>query len=312
MAEAGILEAQARLLCASIRRFGGGYSGAAITVVSPRRSRRPSRATLRELQRLGAEFLPLSLSSPCPQYGPSYRVLAAAHVARRPGPPILVQIDSDTVFLREPDFSLRGVDAAARPVDVKGMCTSGSGDPFDTYWRNLCRLCEVDYDLLPMVQTTVDRQAVRASYNGGLVAARRTSGIFERTADFFIRLAGAQLKPWLGADTRVRSGTGVVDARGGAYWGTSQAALSLAITARAAAVQMLPATYNVPLHYVDVAGFTVRAPVRPAITGCARQARAAAIPCLTGGSTCRPKPSMWLRERLPLQPDRAWWRRLLT
>ena len=217
IAEAGILEAQALMLCESIREFGGRYSSAAITVVSPRGDRRPSRTTVRRLQRLGTEFLPLDLRSRCPEYGPSHKVLSLAYVARRPGPPILVQVDSDTVFLRDPDFSLNGVDAAARPVDVKGMCTSGPGDPFDPYWRSLCRLCEVEYDQLPMVKATVDRQVVRASYNGGLVAARRATGIFERTEEFFNRVVAAELKPW-GTDQRVKSGAGLVGTAGGAYW----------------------------------------------------------------------------------------------
>jgi hypothetical protein len=134
IAEAGVLEVQALLLCRSIRRFGCRYSSAAITVVSPRASRRPSRATLRELNVLGAEYLALDIHSPCPAYGPSFKVLVAAHIARRPGPPIVVQLDSDTLFLGEPNFSLTGVDAAARPVDVKGMCTSGWSSPGTRAW----------------------------------------------------------------------------------------------------------------------------------------------------------------------------------
>jgi hypothetical protein len=49
LAEAGVLEAQAPLLCSSIRRFAGAYSSAAIVVVSPRPDRRPCRTTLRDL-----------------------------------------------------------------------------------------------------------------------------------------------------------------------------------------------------------------------------------------------------------------------
>ena len=38
-------------------------------------------------------------------------------------------MDSDTVLLSEPDLELLEAEVAARPVDVKGMCTSGIGDP---------------------------------------------------------------------------------------------------------------------------------------------------------------------------------------
>src|SRR5690242_18041255 len=83
IAEAGALEAQAVLLCDSIRRFAGAHSRAPITVVSPRSARRPSSSTLAELDRLEAEYLPLEVDSCCPEYGTSYRVHAAAHVERR-------------------------------------------------------------------------------------------------------------------------------------------------------------------------------------------------------------------------------------
>src|ERR1700674_2817111 len=77
----------------------------------------------------------------------------------------------------EPILLLNDGSAAARPVDVKGMCTTGPEDEFDGYWRALCALVGVDYERVPVIQTTVDRLEVRASYNGGLLAARRASGI---------------------------------------------------------------------------------------------------------------------------------------
>src|SRR6202165_524229 len=145
IAESGILESQALLLCASIRQFGGVVSTAPITVVSPRKSRRPSFATPRHLDSLQAEYLALDIDSACPEYGPSFRVHAAAHVARRSGPPIVVQLDSDTVFIGEPVLLVHDGPAAARPVDVKGMCTTGPENEFDGYWRALCALVGVDY-----------------------------------------------------------------------------------------------------------------------------------------------------------------------
>jgi hypothetical protein len=185
IAEAGVLEAQALLLCRSIRQFCGAYARCPITVVSPRAHRRPCAATLRALDGLDVEYLPLDISSSAPEYGTSFRIHTAAHVERRSGPPIVVQLDSDTLFVSEPDFSLGEACAAARPVDVKGMCTCGPQDPFDGYWRQLCTTLSVDYERIPMIRTTVDQTIVRASYNGGLLIARRVSGLFAQTERFF-------------------------------------------------------------------------------------------------------------------------------
>jgi hypothetical protein len=251
IAEAGVLESQALLLCESIRRFAGVYARCPITVISPRGDRRPSASTIRKLDQLQAEYLALEIDSCCPAYGPSYRVHSAAYIERRTGPPIIIQLDSDTLFLSEPDFTVNEHDAAARPVDVKGMCTTGAGDPFDDYWRELCALTGVAYEQLPIVHTTVDRQAVRASYNGGLLAAKRACGIFVRTEDIFRRLVAAGLCSWTADGPTIRTGTGFLRGAATAYWGTSQAAFSLATVAGNHAVRLLPVTHNVPLHLID-------------------------------------------------------------
>lgn len=248
IAERGILEPQAVLLCKSIRQFAGAYAKSAISVVSPRRNARPCRTTVRQLESLDVDYVELHIPSPCPTYGTSFRVLAAAQMEDRGSAPMLIQLDSDTLFVREPDFFLPGAHVGARPVDVKGMCTEGPGDPFDVYWRDLCELCNINYESLPRVITTVDAKTVRANYNGGLIAARRACGIFQQTSEFFLRLVAAGRKPWANSGLLVKAGTGHVDREGSEYWGTSQAALSLAITARHGIVEVLSNLYNVPVH----------------------------------------------------------------
>ncbi|HYL73478.1 MAG TPA: hypothetical protein VEU96_04700 [Bryobacteraceae bacterium] len=300
LAEAGIIEAQTLLLCHSIRQFTGVYSSAAIVAVSPRPGHRPSRATVKELEALGAAYLELDLHSLCPSYGPSFGIYVAAHVARRPGPPVLVLLDSDTLFLGEPDFSLAGVDIALRPVDVKGMCTTGPGDPFDEYWRQLCTLCGVDYRDLPQVMTTVDRQTVLANYNAGLVAVRRDSGIFEKAEEFFTRILAADARPFGGSGMRVTSGTGVVDLDGSEFWGSRQAALSLAITSMKSPVQTLPPAYNVPLHLFESLERPTAAPIHLHYHWLCSGDGCSANPMLDGRMELPDSVVTWLRRHLPL------------
>jgi len=251
IAEAGALAAQALMLCASIRTFGGAFSRSRITVVSPRANRRPSPATIRAIEQLQAEYLALEIDSCCPDYGTSYRIHAAAWIERRAGPAIIIQLDSDTIFVSDPDPSLFDCDAAARPVDVKGMCTTGDGDPFDPYWRKLCALANVEYDQLPVIRTTVDRLAVRASYNGGFLTARRSLGLFGRTEDIFRKLVAERLYSWTADGPLMRTGTGFLRGAATSYWGTSQAAFSLAAVAGNHQVRLLPPTYNFPWHSLN-------------------------------------------------------------
>jgi hypothetical protein len=302
-AEAGILEAQALLLCESIRRFTGRYARSAITVVSPRADRRPSASSLRGFAALDAEFRALDVEVPCPDYGPSYKVIALADAERRPGPDIIVQIDADTLFVAEPDFSVSDHAIAARPVDVKGICTSGPDDPRDGFWRDLCVLCEVDYETIPLIETTVDRASVRASYNGGLVAARREIGFFDRTAELFMRLVAAGLTPrTIASGHREKSATGVVSADGSLFWGTSQAVLPMAARSLERSIGILPPTHNVPLHHWDNL-VAPEYPVHLHYHWLCSGAEAESNPMLDGRMELRADVVAWLRSKVPLDQD---------
>jgi hypothetical protein len=252
VAEAGSLERQALLLAESIRRLPGAAGEAAVTVVSPRPDRRPNPRTLRQLDVLGAQYLPVTIDSPCPYYGTSFKLAALAEVEKRAGPPILVMLDSDTLFLAPPAFDLGAHGVALRPVDGKGMCTAGPDDGFDEYWRRLCAICGVAYDDIPWIETTTDGLRVKASHNGGLVAANRRDGLFTTSYDFLRRSAAADLfpRPDNGRKNAIgRSGAGQTSGLAGRIWGAAQAALSLAIVARGLEARTLPPTYNVPCHY---------------------------------------------------------------
>ncbi len=305
LVEAGALEAQASLLCKSLRCFGGRYAKAPIVAVSPRRSRRPSRDTLRGLAKLDVEYVEAELHSPCPEYGPSYRVSAAALIESLPGPDILVQVDSDTLFLGEPDFALTGVDVAARPVDVRGICAVGDDDACERYWRQACTYCGVDFEQLPWVTTTVDKRRVRANYNGGLIAARRGARVFARTEEFLLRLVRNEHASHPRPASPVNIGSGEISAEGFRYWGTSQITLSLACAAQAARVAMLPTSHNIPLHYFDALAPLDFPPVHVHYHWLGRAEQASANPLLNGRLELPRKQMNWVREHLPIdRPER--------
>ncbi len=130
------------------------------------------------------------------------------------------------------------------------MCTSGPTDSFDTYWRDLCSCCGVDYDEIPWIESFVDRCRIKASYNAGLVVVRGKLGIMQQWEDFFFASIRQRLIPHA-EDRRFRAGVGWVDAFASRLWGSNQAALSLAIWSKTRKVQELEATYNYPLTLHD-------------------------------------------------------------
>ncbi|AMS44251.1 hypothetical protein AA2016_5345 [Aminobacter aminovorans] len=60
-------------------------------------------------------------------------------------------------------------------------------DPRDGYWQAPSRTLGVDYDLVPMIETTVDKAGVKASYDGGLVVVRREDRILGYSAISSVR-----------------------------------------------------------------------------------------------------------------------------
>src|SRR5262249_8995525 len=192
------------------------------------------------------------LNTECREYGSANRVAAAAHIEATRQHKILVILDSDTLFLREPsEFILASdVDVAARPVDLKGICTSGPTDACNVYWDKLCPLCRVDYQQLPWSNAFADNERIKASYNGGLVVVRGGLGIMSRWADFFFSSIRECLYPRSDA-WGFRAGAGWVEPAAAKLWGSNQAALSLAIWSATRRVRELPPTYNYPLHQHD-------------------------------------------------------------
>lgn len=298
LVENGRLERQAVALAESIRLFSGRHSGAKITVVSPRRERRPSTETRSALEGLGAEYVELDIVSPAPDYGPSHRVYALAAIARRAGPPVLAQLDSDTLFCAEPDFDLDGQIAAARAVDVKGMCSEGPSDPAEQTWLRLAAVAGVALDDLPFVETTVCRTRVRASHNGGLVVGRRDSDLFQTAERIFSGIAAADIRPFAGWDLSIAAGSGTVTGAGAEWWGTTQAATSLAAARLGGALHLLGDGHNIPIHLdLAVREKPCHLHYHRMLEGPDTARRTLASPLLKG---CAPEFREWLEGRLPL------------
>lgn len=245
-AEANRLEPQARLLCASIRRFGGRYRHAPIYAVSPRSHLALSPASQAALTALGAQCVSLPLNETGSPYGSINRIVVGAWAETHLPQPYLVLLDTDMLFVDEPGFVR--ADVGVRPVDMKGSATTGEGDPMDPYWARLCALAGIELSRLPRGQTTMDQVGIRASYNGGFTVVRRELGVLRRTRDIFFASFEQDLRPQTGVATEVKASTGLVGQEASEWWGSSQAALSIAIWSLSADVRVYDSRYNIPGH----------------------------------------------------------------
>jgi hypothetical protein len=286
--EAGRLEGEALLLCESLRRFGGRLRGAPIAAYSPRAGVLPASRIRAELERLGVELVVEELNKEHAANPIANKLYAGADGERRFGEETVVVLDSDAVFLNEPErLDLpAGTDAAASPAGKVSEGTTGPGHENEAYWEELYCLAGVSDP--PWIETALRGTRIRGFWNSGLVAARRTAGILGEWLDLFGRLAGeGHLPP-----------SGRID-------NLDQIALALVLSRRAERVHTLPWPYNyritrrgryrgparraqldelVHVHYMRslyVEGFLER--IDPPLQVSSEQAR-------------------WLAERLPLEP----------
>ncbi len=250
--EAGVLEAQSLLLYESIRQFTGVFSQCPIYAISPRTGYTVSPETKRCLERLSVEYIDIALTSGYDFYPQSNKAFAAGYIEEKAQHEILVHLDSDTLFLSEPkQFWLpKHIDVGVRPVDVKGICTSGTMDEFDRYWHLLCQTCNVNYDCLPWLETVVDRINVKACYNGGLSVVRANKGIFRQWQENFVISMRQGLEPRT-EEISITTATGTLQSKGSRVFNSIQSTLSLAIWGLTEKVQIFAPSYNYPLHLHD-------------------------------------------------------------
>lgn len=254
--ERGELERKALLLCRSIRRFAGRHAGAPIYTFQPREGTEISRETAAQLAALGVRHSGERLNTAFAHYAIGNKIFASARAEELASEDVLVFLDSDTVIIDEPRaLELEeGIDAAVRPVDFhhnpgepesdddpfwrtrfRRVGSAGPGDPLDGYWLRM-------YELLgiaprPFVETSCSGQHIRAYFNSGLVAVRRSARLMARWRDDFLRLMAAGHIP-----------------RNGPLHYMDQLSLAATVTRVWPRVTVLDRRYNYALPARDLAG----------------------------------------------------------
>jgi hypothetical protein len=212
--ERGELEKKAILLCRSIRRFAGRHADAPIYTFQPREGTTITAETAAQLSDLGVHHSSERLNTAFADYAIGNKIFAAARAEELAGEDVLVFLDSDSVILDEPRaLELRdGIDAAVRPVDFhhnsgepesdddpfwrtrfRRVGSSGPGDPMDAYWLRMYELLGVE--ARPFVETACSRQRIRAYFNSGLIAVRRSARLFAQWRDDFLGLMAVRHIP---------------------------------------------------------------------------------------------------------------------
>jgi hypothetical protein len=307
--EPGRLESQTLLLCESLRAFGGSLAGAPIHTWQPRCGPALPAATLQALEGLGVAHHVEPLNSRFHDYPIGNKIFVSARAEEVLEAEVIVFVDSDTVFLNEPE-ALRlpaGVAVAARPVDHRNRGSSGPDDPNEPYWVRVHEVAGLPAPAPdgPYIETAVGRERVRPYFNAGLIAARREAGVFRAWRDMFLALMRAGHVPGVSAGAPIPTANSGGGGRGGQMTFMDQIALAAVVAKRPAALRLLDWRYNYPL------------PKRPLLPPPQAEAPLESLihvhyhrwfnrPGFLDELTPRLDPSSaivrWLSERLPLRP----------
>jgi hypothetical protein len=225
--EAGRLEGETGLLCASLRRFGGALADSPVSAYRPRAGDELSAPTRGALDELSVELIEDELNTEHAYHPIANKLYAAADAERRYGESSIAVLDSDAVFLAQPDaLDLpESTDAAASPVGKVSEGTTGPGHRNEDYWQGLYR----DYGITdpPWIETALRGRRARGYWNSGVVAARRESGVLGSWLELFTRLLDERrLPPSERIDT------------------LDQIALALVLSKRPSRISTLPWPYN--------------------------------------------------------------------
>jgi hypothetical protein len=174
--ERGRLEPEGLLLVESLRRFGGALAETSVYAFAPRPENHPTPETVASLTELGATYIDEPLVSRFAEIPTFNKIPVCAWAERELEHETLVFADTDSVFLGEPAELANGDWLAAlRPVDrrIAGSKGKGKNEP---YWGRMYDALAVSTE--PFIETTVGQMRIRAYWNSGLVAAKRSSGLF--------------------------------------------------------------------------------------------------------------------------------------
>jgi hypothetical protein len=228
----GFLEEQTILLAQSIRLFGGKLRDCPIYAISPI-GEPLSTTTTRVLESLRVKIDTILLNTQMQSFAYANKAYALEHAEATYGHSINIFLDSDTLFIDEPiAFQLsQDIDFLARPVDLRGICSSPNDNLFHQYWKDCCEISAINLDDLPIIRTTVDRVDIHSNWNGGLLVTRGGTGIGTRWREILEELWANQ-----------------VCARPLDFWGSGQVSFTLATASLHLKGAILPNGYNIPIH----------------------------------------------------------------
>jgi hypothetical protein len=194
--DSGWLEAQTIRMIESLRRWGGKFANAPLIAVTARFGFPLAKQTLRTFEKFDVEYIRFQAKNQYTWMPYLNKPNALIEVEKRSTSELIGWLDSDLLFLGEPDQLILndGEDFVACAAD-KNVGTTGPGDPFDPYWREICKVVGMDLEDLPWVTTEMERKLIRLYWNSGIFVYRRNTNFAKHYLETCLQLVNARLVP---------------------------------------------------------------------------------------------------------------------
>ncbi|MEH2463785.1 hypothetical protein [Nostoc sp.] len=193
--EPGRLEGQSLMLAESIRKFCGELKNTPIYSFHPRVGEPISKQTQQAFETLQVTHQQVPINQEFHEYYLANKPLVCAYAEQYIDAEILVFLDSDKCFFYEPNEFLLPVNCniRIRPEYGQGIGSTGLRDPQEWYWQKLYEVLNVKREVF--VETPIGNKKIRAYWNSGLVAVRRSAGIFTVWKENFEKVMRMNITP---------------------------------------------------------------------------------------------------------------------
>lgn len=232
--ESGYLEAQSKLLIYSIRKFGGIIKNADIYSYNPRKGKPLNKSTIKFFEEHKVKNIEIHLNKDYINYAFANKPIVCAHREKLTKADVLIFLDSDTFFLKSPDFisDIKAGELFMRPVDSKGIGTDKQfTDDNASYWKNIYKNIGVKNH--KTINTTLDNKEILEYYNAGMIITHVSNGLFKKWKLNFDKIMSKKIKPKLG------------------IFFVEQSVLSATISSMSLLVNPLPKEFNCPIHLIQ-------------------------------------------------------------
>lgn len=234
----------AMVMVESIRSFGGSLRDSEIRIYIPEnrpeldmmldRAPESLRITVRK-----AAFPPEVVRG----YPLSHKVFVSAQAEKEAlnESEILVWLDHDTVFVKEPsEFLLpAAMSLGYRPVQIQIIGSEFGKEP-DEYWGQIYKLLSIPESNIFSMKSCVDQVDIRPYFNVGMLVVRPEKGILKSWANAFLRMcSNAELKEMCRRD-EVR-----------ALFLHQAAFVSVLKLVKREEMKELPESYNFPMTFIN-------------------------------------------------------------